>query len=322
MTIKRMDKWGLNTLANWSDKTIYDKNRKAFILPLENIGFENELMGLMDVYDNGIEKKIDEAIARNVAKYKNNHWLIGYFIGNEPAWISKENRLCSLILNGKDRPIKTELQNFLKESGDTPDSRKTFIYNTFEKLMKAISKSLKKNDPNHLNLGIRYGYIEQLDDELLRISKESFDALSFNCYALSPDHEKMNHALEISGLPMIIGEYHFGTVDRGLAQSLWQVNSQKERGDAFRYYTENAFAHRGLIGTGWFRWIDQNINGRTDGENYNCGFIDVTDRPYPYMVDAAIEAAKSLYEIHSGTKTPFHQAPNAVGHSPIPDLWE
>ncbi len=188
--------------------------------------------------------------------------------------------------------------------------------------MKTISKSLKKNDPNHLNLGIRYGYIEQLDDELLRISKESFDALSFNCYALSPDHEKMNHALEISGLPMIIGEYHFGTVDRGLAQSLWQVNSQKERGDAFRYYTENAFAHRGLIGTGWFRWIDQNINGRTDGENYNCGFIDVTDRPYPYMVDAAIETAKSLYEIHSGTKTPFHQTPNAVGHSPIPDLWE
>lgn len=38
----------------------------------------------------------------------------------------------------------------------------------------------------------------------------------------------MNHALEISGLPMIIGEYHFGTVDRGLAQSLWQVNSQKK----------------------------------------------------------------------------------------------
>ena len=55
---------------------LYDKNRKAFILPLENIGFENELMGLMDVYDNGIEKKIDEAIVRNVAKYKNNHWLI------------------------------------------------------------------------------------------------------------------------------------------------------------------------------------------------------------------------------------------------------
>ena len=86
---------------------------------MENIGFENELMGLMDVYDNGIEKKIDEAIVRNVAKYKNNHWLIGYFIGNEPAWISKENRLCSLILNGKDRPIKIELQNFLKESVDS-----------------------------------------------------------------------------------------------------------------------------------------------------------------------------------------------------------
>ena len=179
--------------------------------------------------------------------------------------------------------------------------------------MKAISKSLKKNDPNHLNLGIRYGYIEQLDDELLRISKESFDALSFNCYALSPDHEKMNHALEISGLPMIIGEYHFGTVDRGLAQSLWQVNSQKERGDAFRYYTENAFAHRGLIGTGWFRWIDQNINGRTDGENYNCGFIDVTDiwsmrlskQPNRYMKYIPVQKRLSIKRLTPWDTLPY-----------------
>ena len=179
--------------------------------------------------------------------------------------------------------------------------------------MKAISKSLKKNDPNHLNLGIRYGYIEQLDDELLRISKESFDSFEFQLLRSISRPRKNESCVGNLWLPMIIREYHFGTVDRGLAQSLWQVNSQKERGDPFRYYTENAFAHRGLIGTGWFRWIDQNINGRTDGRNYNCGFIDVTDGPYPYMVDAAIETAKSLYEIHSGTKTPFHQAPNAMG---------
>ncbi|WP_273390350.1 hypothetical protein [Barnesiella viscericola] len=322
MTLKRMDKWGLNTIANWSDPEIYGRNQKAFIIPLGEIGFENELMGLMDVYDPSFPTRIDEAVARQVADYKENPWLIGYFIGNEPAWVSKEDRLCTLILKGNDRPIKAALQTYLQQQGDTPQSRKAFIYTTFEKLMTTISQALKKHDPNHLNLGIRYGYIEQLDDELLRISKESFDALSFNCYALAPDPSKLDHALKISGLPMIIGEYHFGTVDRGLAQSLWQVNSQKERGEAFRYYTENAFAHPGLIGTGWFRWADQNINGRNDGENYNCGFIDVTDRPYPYMVEAAIATAHSLYDIHAGTKAPTNKAPEAVGHSPIPDLWD
>lgn len=322
MTIKRMDKWGLNTIANWSDEAVYSLNKKAFTLPLSELAFENSLMGLMDVYESNFEQKIDAAIAKNVEAYKNNPWLIGYFIGNEPSWVMKEQRLCSLILDGNDRPIKTELKNFLEKQGDTPENRKAFVYNTFEKLMKTISGSLKKYDPNHLNLGIRFGYIEQLDDELLRISKEAFDVLSFNCYALAPDPEKMDHALEISGLPMLIGEYHFGTVDRGLAQSLWQVDTQKERGEAFRYYTENGFAHPGLIGTAWFRWFDQNINGRNDGENYNCGFLDVTDRPYRYMVEAAIETAKSLYDIHAGNKAPVDKAPEAVGHSPIPDLWD
>ena len=48
----------------------------------------------------------------------------------------------------------------------------------------------------------------------------------------------------------------------------------------------------------------------------------MTDRPYPYMVEAAIATAHSLYDIHAGTKAPTNKAPEAVGHSPIPDLWD
>lgn len=32
--------------------------------------------------------------------------------------------------------------------------------------------------------------------------------------------------------------------------SLWQVDSQEQRGVAYRYYTEHAYAHPGPIGTG------------------------------------------------------------------------
>jgi hypothetical protein len=129
--------------------------------------------------------------------------------------------------------------------------------------------------------------------------------------------------MEVTGKPMYIGEYHFGTVDRGMAQSLWQVDSQQERGVAYRYYTEHAYAHPGLIGTAYFQWCDQDLTGRgNDGENYNCGMVDVTDRPYPYLVEDVSETAKRLFGVHSGIMPPVEQAPaRARGHQAIPDLW-
>jgi hypothetical protein len=101
------------------------------------------------------------------------------------------------------------------------------------------------------------------------------------------------------------------------------VNSQQERGVAYRYYTEKAYSHPGLIGTAYFQWADQDFTGRgSDGENYNCGLVDVTDRPYKYQVEAMMETAKKLFDVHSGTTPPYDQMPvKARGHRAIPDLW-
>lgn len=322
LVFKRMDKWGLNTIANWSSSDIMAMNRKAFFVPLRGIGIEHDLMGLCDVYAPDFISMVNDNLKAFVEPYKNNPWLIGYFIGNEPAWLNQEVRLCNLILNGKDRAIKVALQKFLREKGDTPENRKDFIFSTFKTFLIDTNKILKHYDPNHLNLGIRFGNIADLDPKILKICSEAFDVLSFNSYSLYPDYEMMTHAMDITHLPMIIGEYHFGTVDRGLAQSLWQVPSEKERGVAYRYYTEKAYSHPGLIGTAYFQWCDQDLTGRFDGENYNCGLIDVTDRPYKEQVKAMMETAKQLYKVHNGTEEPFNQAPaDARGYEPIPDLW-
>ncbi len=322
MVVKRMDKWGVNTIGNWSAREVVDMNRKAFLLQLQDIGLAHDLMGLCDVYDPEFKARADKALARFVAAYKDNPWLVGYFMGNEPAWLDDEERLCGLILAGRERPVKTALQAYLEKNGDTPDARKTFVFDTFRTFLLTTNQLLKKHDPNHLNLGIRLGNIMALDERLLKICGEAFDVLSFNCYDLCPSTEMMDRALQIAGLPLMIGEYHFGTVDRGLAQSLWQVDSQAERGVAYRYYTEHAYAHPALIGTAYFQWFDQDITGRMDGENYNCGLVDVTDRPYKEQVEAMMETATRLYDIHSGTLPPVDQAPqNARGHETIPDLW-
>jgi hypothetical protein len=319
--IRRMEKWGLNTIANWSSPDVYRQNRKACTLQLRGLAMERRLMGLSDVYAPGFAAAVDSAMRSYLPENKDNAWVIGYFVGNEPAWLGQEVRLCDIILQGEDSPIKAELSRFLGD-GDTPGRRKDFIFRTFGIFLQTVKKTMKHYDPNHLNLGIRFGNIGELDEKLLEICRASFDILSFNCYDLLPGREMMDRALRICDLPMIIGEYHFGTVDRGMAQSLWQVNSQEERGIAYRYYTENAYAHPGLIGTAYFQWNDQDLTGRFDGENYNCGLVDVTDRPYKHQVEAMKETAGRLYAIHAGEIPPVSQAPEkARGHGSIPDLW-
>jgi hypothetical protein len=316
----RMDRWGLNTIANWSNRSVYRRNQKAFTLQLEGIGIESDLLGLADVYDPDYEELIDNAVRSKVEAYRDNPWLLGYFTFNEPSFLGRELRLCTLILEGKPRPIQRALQEHLSIS-DTPESRIAFIHETFRIFIETTDKALEKHDPNHLTLGIRFG--QEAKNEILLLCKEVFDVFSFNCYDLYPKKEMLDRFMHVTGKPLFIGEFHFGTVDRGMAQALWQVNSQEERGVAYRYYTEQGYSHPGLIGTSYFQWCDQDLTGRGyDGENYNCGLVDVTDRPYPHLAEALSETARRLFEVHSGTLAPYNKAPlKARGHHAIPDLW-
>ena len=319
-TVKRMEKLGVN-VGSQAMSTI--GKPKPYTPYLRNLGMENELMGLADVYDPGWTPMLDSSLRAQLPSNKDNPWIIGYFVGNEPAWLQQEARLCNLILEGKDRPIKSELQEYLK-AGDTPERKKEFIYKTFNIFVQAVKSTMKRYDPNHLNIGIRFGDLNTLEgNELLqRICSDAFDVLSINEYYEKPRKNLYDYMYSKMGLPFLIGEFHFGTVDRGLAQSLWQVNSQEERGVGYRYYAEQGFSHPALIGITWFAWSDQNLGGRNDGENYNFGIVDVTDRLYKYMVEAMMETNQRLFNIHSGEIQPFDQSPKRTrGHMGIPDFW-
>ena len=121
---------------------------------------------------------------------------------------------------------------------------------------------------------------------------------------------------------MLIGEFHFGAVDRGLGQSLFQVAGQKERGEAYRYYVEQGFSHPGLVGVTYFTWMDEDVMGRFDGENYNCGLIDVTNLPYREQTEAMMQTATRLHDVHDGKETPFDNRPERiVGMERGEDEW-
>jgi hypothetical protein len=317
-TVRRMKRLGINigisTPTNPNPSTPY----------LRNLGMDGELMGLTDVYDPGWVAMLDSSLRVQLPPEKNNPWIIGYFIGNEPGWQKKEERLSEIILQGKDRPIKAEFEKFLQANGNTPALKKEFIHKTFGIFLQTVRTTMKRYDPNHLNLGIRFGNLNSLEgnDLLQEICSKAFDVFSINEYYDKPRKDIYDDMYSKMGLPYLIGEFHFGTVDRGFSQALWQVDSQEERGVGYRYYQEQGFSHPALIGTTYFQWCDQDVSGRSDGENFNQGVFDVTDRPYKYMVEAIMETNKRLYGVHSGEIQPFEQEPiRTRGHRGIPDYW-
>jgi len=89
-----------------------------------------------------------------------------------------------------------------------------------------------------------------------------------------------------------------------MTPGLKQTASQEDRGVAYRCYVENAMADRNLVGAHWFEWVDEPSTGRFDGENYNIGMLDVTDRPYRELVEAAKETHRRLLDVHAGMTAP------------------
>jgi hypothetical protein len=300
LTIERLDSWGFNTIANWSDPAVGATHQMPSVATLDGWGLETGWMGLPDVYSSTWESTVEQAAARQCDSRKADPWLLGYFVANEPPWPGKEAQLTEMILQGPENASQRELIAFLAH-GDTPQRRTQFVYHAFERMLEVINAAIRRHDPNHLNLGIRFG--GKPADEIVRLA-HVFDVYSQNIYAHAPDTKSLDRIYELTGRPMIVGEFHIGTPGRGLAAGLVQVRDQEERAVAYRYYVETAAAHPALIGTHWFQWLDEPPTGRMDGENYNIGFVDVTDRPYAELVTAAKLTHQRLLGIHSGKEAP------------------
>jgi hypothetical protein len=97
-----------------------------------------------------------------------------------------------------------------------------------------------------------------------------------------------------------VGEFHFGEIARGMSGALISVRSQSERGRAYRHYVEHAARHPAVVGLHWFQWADEPVTGRFDGENYNIGLVDVTDRPYEAMIAEMQKTNTGIYSLRRG----------------------
>ena len=59
------------------------------------------------------------------------------------------------------------------------------------------------------------------------------------------------------------------------------VNTEAERGPAYRKMLESVLANRQFVGAHWFQYLDQPVTGRwLDGENGHLGLVGITDVPW------------------------------------------
>jgi hypothetical protein len=306
--VRRLDSWGLNTGGPGRPNVVFLRWPRT---PATTF------LGVPDVYAEKFAQDIDQAANAQCSAHKDDPLVIGYFIGNEPPWGERENEVVDLILAGPDTATKARLKEFLA-GGDNPARRQQWVVAAFEHYLEVICAAVRKYDPHHLNLGIRFG--GKPADEVLRLARV-FDVCSINVYEYEPT-KQLERSYRLSGCPILIGEFHLGVPENGLGAGLVQAENQAERGIGYRYYVEQAFSLPYCIGVHWFTWRDEPVLGRMDGENYNIGFVDSTDRPYPELVEAAKTTNQRLLEVHSGRALPFNQRPMASEAGSPSSPWD
>lgn len=321
----RLRAWGFNTIANWPQADVLQNSPMPFVVssgiqgvrPIEGGG--GYWSKMMDVYEPGFADKVEQAVAALAQAHADNPRCIGYFVDNELAW--EEVRLGALNSPG-DQPCRQELVRRLMEkygtisalnaawessatdwaslkapAEPTPTANRdldAFLHDFAYRYFATVKAALRKHAPNQLYLGCRFAGAQ---GPAVRACAEVADVVSFNLYwpSIPPDRWTGKEDL---GKPIIIGEFHFGALDRGMFHTgLVATANQKERAESYVRYVRSVVDHPGFVGCHWFQFVDEPNTGRWfDGENYNIGFLDVTDSPYPEMVDAARRIHTEVYE--------------------------
>lgn len=327
----RLSAWGVNTIGNWGASEFMITGKIPYVMTLgERIKGIPVLGGkgsFYDVYAPEFEAvmgnilKIRAAKDAMAAKSLTDPMCIGYFIDNE---LKFKDIIRGVMTGTSSRHAKTEFRkDLLKKYGNieklnsawksgyknwddfvgctalpkqrTKDFRKDsdiFYAKFVARYFEICRKGIKTTAPHRLYLGSRFVGFRQ-PDSLWKAAAAHCDVVSVNTYCNSVHNVNRS---DFRGKPVLIGEFHFGTYDRGMfSASLCPVGDQNERAVSLIRFIQGALMVPEFVGAHYFQFRDQPLTGRYDGEGYQIGFADVADTPYPEMTAAAREIGSNMY---------------------------
>ncbi len=98
MELRRAEGWGLTSIVSRGADT---QQRKPYLtyfntLPRGNATNIPMHLGMPDVYSDEFAQFLEESAKAQLAPRKDDPWLIGYFIGNEPPWPRRESEVIDM----------------------------------------------------------------------------------------------------------------------------------------------------------------------------------------------------------------------------------
>jgi hypothetical protein len=331
---RRLRSWGLNSVGMWSDLSLCLKDHTPYVDSIGSRGVrmiegsEGYWGKFPDVWDTAFRERLRQAMSGRVGKSVGDPWCLGYFADNEMSWGDENSLALGALHSSPDQPAKQEFANELKEkysaienlnaawgtvhssweallqSTNSPNKKRAyadltaFYSKTTDQYFRTVREVIKERAPHQLYLGCRFAWV----NPLAAVAAAKFcDVVSYNLYRRGVADFQFNGGTDV---PLMIGEFHFGALDRGMFHTgLVAVRDQAERAQTYRDYVTGALRHPNFVGCHWFQYQDEPVTGRGyDEENYQIGFIDVADTPYRETVEACRDVARNMYRVRVGAE--------------------
>jgi hypothetical protein len=278
-----------------------------------------------DPFDPRFVGATERAVAKASADVRDDPWLLGYFADNELAWAGSGAQgrwglVLGTLAGDAESPAKQALIAMLRKQYVTPETLaaawgialtswdaldaagfaapvpdeahpaiardySAWLRRYADTYFRTVAEAIRRHDPHHLFLGGRFAV---RTPEAVAACAAYCDVVSFNVYADLPQHGLDLAALHALDKPVLIGEFAFGSTDRGpFGAGPVAVWNEQQRGEAYAKFVAAAAADPNIVGAHWFDYADQPVTGRLlDGENSHFGLVGITDVPFGEFVEA------------------------------------
>lgn len=270
-----------------------------------------------------------EGARRAAAPVKDDPNFVGYDLDNELKWWGAgafgndtNGLFCAVAALPATHSARRALADFVRARqttvADAPEAvRRAFVAEVCERFFRVATEALRREDPNHLILGVRFAGLGG-PREAWAAAGRYCDVVSFNVYPWvdldanwvksGPDYWGGSDLRTLvaarhadCGRPMLVTEWGTSALDSGLP-------CLKAVGERFRTQAERARAAAAmlgefaswpfLVGASWFRYRDNVPNRGGAFEDCNWGLVNLSGEAYPQVTKMFAKLNPTLLDKH------------------------
>ena len=297
-----------------------------------------------DMWDTNIIARMHQVARDQILPLRDDPRVLGYYSDNEMGWWNaallkltlehvpasgQRQRLIKLLREIYRNDWSELLKDFETEDVSSfeeleqrgmlylrPGSNGIRTYRKFLAMMgdryyALVREIIHTYDSRGLVLGDRYQSF--FYPEVARASAAHVDAVSGNFNAAWNDGVFHRFYLDtlhaLTRKPVFVSEFYMAarqnrSGNKNDRSTFPTVETQRQRAVEFRTTLEGLLKLPYVVGADWFQYHDEPTHGRSDGENFNFGLVDIHDRPYEPLTTMAARFELTAFKAQSHAPRP------------------